>query len=173
MEGDDPSPPSLHKAQCPNRPTGLPRYHRADTSQRFQFLMVWGIPELGALTYFKGSCIPYVQSILWQTKQTLLFHMLTFFKPKHTRCKAAALHGLGGGSLTVYEKQPNSFPGEAWQADGGPLALLQGRKGSKRGFAVVGEASHPRWVRGSGTLRSLGTQYPTYPQQTQSPLSQC
>lgn len=53
--------------------------------------------------------------------------------------------GWGGGSLTVsYEKQPNSFPGNAWQADGGPLAILQGRKGSKGGFAVVGETSHPR-----------------------------
>lgn len=53
--------------------------------------------------------------------------------------------GWGGVSLTVsYEKQPNSFPGNAWQADGGPLAILQGRKGSKGGFAAVGETSHPR-----------------------------
>lgn len=53
--------------------------------------------------------------------------------------------GWGGVSLTVsYEKQPNFFPGNAWQADGGPLAILQGRKGLKGGFAVVGETSHPR-----------------------------
>lgn len=165
VEGDDTSPPSLHKAQCPTRPSsGLLRtpqgLHpiielillRDSRSWRVGGFPSWEpsliLRDLASHMYSQHCGRPnkhcFSQADILQTQTHPLQCCSLLPKPGP---QLSSPGGGGGRHLTVsYEKQPkqpNPFPGKAWQADGGPLAPRQGRKGSKGRFAAVGEASHP------------------------------